>query len=136
MRTRLEAQIVKELLSFVRDPKSRIALIGPPLIQLFILSFAITLEVRNVDVAVYDQDSGRWSQEFVNRVGAAGFIDQLRLVESAAELERRIDRREVLLAIDVPADFSRRVAAGERASAQVLVDGRRGNAGQIALGYL
>ena len=42
MITRLSAQIVKELLSMLRDPKSRMTLIGPPLLQLFIFSFAAT----------------------------------------------------------------------------------------------
>ena len=136
MNPRLKAQIVKELLSFVRDPRSRIALVGPPLIQLFILSFAITLEVRHVDIAVYDQDDGRWSEELLAGIEAAGFVDRLVKVDRAAGLGSLIDRREVLLAIDVPADFSRRLSAGESAQVQVIVDGRRGNAGQIALGYL
>lgn len=136
MNQRLKSQIMKELLSFVRDPKSRIALVGPPLIQLFILSFAITLEVRNIDVAVFDQDSGHWSQELIARVGTASFVDRVVLVDDAAELERMIDRREVLVALNVPVDFSRDVAAGRTADVQVLIDGRRGNAGQIALGYL
>ena len=43
---RLRAQIIKELLCLLRDPKSRIVLVGPPLIQLFVFSFAVTLEVR------------------------------------------------------------------------------------------
>jgi ABC-2 type transport system permease protein len=136
MNQRLTSQIVKELLSFVRDPRSRIALVGPPLIQLFILSFAITLEVQHVDIAVYDQDDGRWSEELLARIEAAGFVDRLVGVDRAAGLETLIDRREVLLAIDVPADFSRRLDAGDAARVQVIVDGRRGNAGQIALGYL
>ena len=44
-RTRLWAQILKELLCVLRDPRSRIALVVPPLIQLLIFSFANTLEV-------------------------------------------------------------------------------------------
>jgi drug efflux transport system permease protein len=136
MSERLRAQIVKELLSFLRDPKSRLALVGPPLIQLFLLSFAITLEVRHADIAVFDEDSGRWSQELVARVGAADFVDHVRLVDDAATLEAMINRSEVLLALRIPADFSRNVVAERPATVQVLLDGRRGNAGQIALGYL
>ena len=136
MNQRLRSQVVKELLSFLRDPKSRLALVGPPLIQLFVLSFAITLEVSNIDVAVFDQDAGPWSEELVAQIAAASFVDRVVSVTRAQQLEQLIDRREVLVALDIPADFSREVAAGRRAEAQVLIDGRRGNAGQIALGYL
>ena len=54
---RLKAQIVKELLSMLRDPRSRATLIGPPLLQLFIFSYAVTLDVTNVTIAVLDEES-------------------------------------------------------------------------------
>ena len=52
--TRLRAQVVKELLSILRDPRARAILVFPPLMQLFVFSFAATLEVRNAPVAVHD----------------------------------------------------------------------------------
>lgn len=45
--TRLKALIVKELLAVLRDPKGRTVLIGPPIIQLLVFSYAATLEVTN-----------------------------------------------------------------------------------------
>ncbi|MEO7170444.1 MAG: ABC transporter permease, partial [Sphingomonas sp.] len=45
---RLRAMIVKEIWAVLRDPKARLVLVLPPLIQLFIFTFATTLEVRNV----------------------------------------------------------------------------------------
>ena len=58
---RLRAQIVKELLCLLRDPKSRSIIIGPPLIQLLLFSFAITLEVKmpGVDKAVAEKIAER-----------------------------------------------------------------------------
>jgi ABC-2 type transport system permease protein len=134
--SRLVSLTIKELLSFLRDPKSRFTLIGPPLLQLFIFSFAATLEVRNVDIALLNDDAGRWSQELIARVGAAGFVDEILPVHRVEEMEDLISRRRVLLALRFPADFSRDVVAGVPARAQVIVDGRRANAGQIALSYL
>ncbi|MFA7440998.1 MAG: ABC transporter permease [Sphingomonadaceae bacterium] len=133
---RLRAQIVKEMLSILRDPRSRIVVIVPPLMQLLVFAFAATLEVRNVDIAVHDQDSGRWSHELVARLGSAGFIARVHAVASNGELRDLIDRGEVIAALDIPADFSRAIAAGGTGHVQVLVDGRRSNSGQIAVGYL
>ncbi|MGH8480149.1 MAG: ABC transporter permease [Gammaproteobacteria bacterium] len=136
MNTRLKSQIVKELLSFLRDPKSRMTLIGPPLIQLLVFSFAVTLDVRNIDVAVLTEDTGRWSYELVARIGASNFVDEVIAVQRPEQLSDLIDRRRVLAALHIPADFSRNIAAGRAATAQVLVDGRRANSGQIAADYL
>jgi ABC-2 type transport system permease protein len=136
MTPRLTAQIVKELLSYLRDPKSRRTLIVPPLVQLLLFSYAVTLEVSNVRVAVLNDDAGRASHELIQRLDGAPFIDELQFVSRPEELAASIDRRDVLAAVRFPADFSRDVAAGRPAVAEVILDGRRANAAQITLGYL
>lgn len=133
---RLRAQIHKELLSILRDPKSRFILFGPPLVQLLVFSFAATLEVKNVDIAVFNQDTGKWSQELVSRVGAASFAHRLVPARSQAELGELIDRRTVIAAIAIPQSFSRDIEASHPARVQIILDGRRANAAQVLLGYL
>lgn len=133
---RLRAQFLKEVLSVLRDPLSRMVVFVPPILQLLVFAFSATLEVRNVDVAVYNQDSGRWSYELVQRLQSARFIAQVRHVDSQRQLHELIDRGEVIAALTLPVDFSRTIAAGGSARAQVLVDGRRSNSGQITVGYL
>ncbi len=133
---RLMAQIVKELLSVLRDPKSRFVLIVPPIMQLFVFSFAATLDVKNVDIAIYDRDAGKWSHELVERIGAARFVHRLLPVQSPAEIKRMIEKREVIAVINIPEYFSRDIDAGRVGKAQVILDGRRANAGQVVLGYL
>src|SRR3546814_2378281 len=66
--TRLRAQFIKEVLSILRDPRSRMIVFVPPLLQLLVFAFAATLEVRNIDIAVHNQDAGRWSHELVTRL--------------------------------------------------------------------
>jgi len=134
--TRLRAQFIKEVLSILRDPRSRMVVFVPPLLQLLVFAFAATLEVRNVDVAVHNQDAGRWSHELVTRLDRAEFIHQVRRVANTQELRALIDEGKVIAALDIPADFSRRIAAGDSGQVQVLVDGRRSNSGQITVGYL
>ena len=133
---RLRAQIVKELLSILRDPRSRLVVFAPPLLQLLVFTFATTLEVRNANIAVYNHDAGHWSYELEARVGAADFVNKVYTVHSPGELRGLIDRRKVIAALDIPSDFSRAIASGRTGTVQVIVDGRRSNAGQITIGYL
>jgi drug efflux transport system permease protein len=133
---RLRAQMIKELLSYFRDPAQRLSLFGPPLIQLFILSSAATLEVSNVDIAVFNEDSGAAAHEMIERIKAAHFVDKIIYVDRQATITQMIDQRKVLAGIHFSPDFSRDVAAGRPATVQTLIDGRRANAGQITLSYL
>jgi ABC-2 type transport system permease protein len=134
--TRLRAQFIKEVLSILRDPRSRMVVFVPPLMQLLVFAFAATLEVRNVDVAVYNQDAGQWSHEMIQRLDRATFINQVRYVDNSRQLGDLITRGKVIAALDFPADFSRAITAGRTGQVQVLVDGRRSNSGQITVGYL
>ena len=133
---RLRAQIIKELLCLLRDPKSRVVMIGPPLIQLFVFSFAMTLEVSHVDVALLNHDSGRAAVELVQQLQSSALVDRVRVAGSERELGELVDTQQVLAGVVIPPTFSRDVAQGRSAPLQVILDGRKANASQIALGYL
>lgn len=134
--TRLRAQFIKEVLSILRDPRSRMVVFVPPLLQLLVFAFAATLEVRNVELAVYNQDAGRWSYELIERLENAGFVKNVQHVASAQQLPDLIDQGTVMVALHIPVNFSRVIAAGESGQVQALIDGRRSNSGQITLSYL
>ena len=133
---RLRIAVIKELISYLRDPATRRFLIGVPIFQTVIFAYAGTLDVRNVDLAVLDQDNGRGSYELVARVDGAWFTGEVLTVRDARELEDLIVNRRVLLGLRLGSDFSRRVESGQPGVVQVVVDGRRANAGQIAVSYL
>ncbi len=133
---RIAALIIKELITLVRDRKSRALLIVPPIVQLLIFSFAATLEVKNVALAVLNQDSGRHGFEIVQRLAGSTTFSAITFVTSQADLADMIDNQSVLAAVHIPQDFSRRIAAGEQGRFQVILDGRRSNAAQIVSGYI
>ena len=136
MLDRLLASIVKEFILFSRDPRARAMLIGIPVMQVMIFGLAATLEVRHVDLAIINDDSGRWSRELIARVSSAGFVGSVIHLDSMEDFTPRLERRQVLLGLHFPADFSRDVVAGRPADVQLIIDGRRANAGQVTLSYL
>ena len=133
---RLWAMIVKEWWALVRDPRARLVLVAPPLIQLFVFAFATTLDVTNVAVGVLDRSSGVHSSEFVARREGSPNFREVRRLRSIAELRTAIDRQEVIAAVVIDGDFARRLERGERVQIGVVLDGRRSNASQIVGGYL
>jgi ABC-2 type transport system permease protein len=136
MWTRLSALIVKELLAAFRDPRARMALVMPPLIQLFLFAYAATLEVSNVPIGVLSQDWGLASEQLVSRFERASAFSEIRRYASLAEVEAAIDRQEVMIVVHIGQDFSRKLAAGDPATVQLLLDGRKSNSAQIVNSYV
>ncbi len=133
---RIAFLIRKEFLAVLRDKRSRLVLVGPPLFQLFIFSLAATLDVKNVAVVILDKDGGPAAIELEQRIAGAPNFTDIRVVHSEAALTRAIDRQDAIAAIHIDRRFSRDVLAGRPARVQIILDGRRSNAAQIVLGYL
>jgi len=136
MWTRLNALIVKELLAAFRDPRARMALVMPTLIQLFLFAYAATLEVSNVPIGVLNQDWGLASEQLISRFERASAFSEIRRYASLAEVKAAIDRQEVMIVVQIGQEFSRKLAAGQTASVQLLLDGRKSNSAQIVNGYV
>jgi ABC-2 type transport system permease protein len=133
---RIVTIVRKELLVLIGNRQSRIMLIMPPLMQIVLFAWAATMEVRNVEFAVFNQDGGRWSRELVQRVeGSPRFRQALRL-EREEDLQTVLDSQRVLLILVFAADFSAALERGEGAKLQVLLDGRKSNSAQIANNYV
>lgn len=134
--TRTHALVLKEFQSLLSTTSGRLLLIVPVIIQTALFPFAATLEVENASLAVFNEDRGRASVEMMQRFAASGAFTRITPVWSAAQLDEAIGTREALLAVHIPPDFSRKLAAGESSPVQVILDGRRSNSSQIAFSYL
>jgi len=133
---RLRAMIVKEMWAVLRDPKSRIVLVVPPLLQLFIFTFATTLDVRNVDLGLLTRSQGPATTELVQRLEGSPYIRRIVLLSSERALQRAIDEQKVIGAVVITQGFDRDVAARKPATIGLVLDGRRSNAAQIVGGYV
>ena len=122
---RIRSLIVKELRSLFNDKSGRVLLFVPVVMQSILFPAAATLEVKNASIAVYNQDSGQASVELMQRFAASRAFTEFIRVGSQKEVEDVIGTREAIVAVRIPEDFSRKIAAGETAPVQVLMDGRR-----------
>ena len=127
--------IVKELLASLRDPKARALLIGPPILQIFIFSYAITQEVKNVSLAVHNQDIGTEGLTLIQRFANSPTFTEVIPLAHRGEINPAIDNQKAMIVLVIPQDFSQQLHAGRTASVQVLLDGRKSNAAPIVGGY-
>ncbi|HVU86411.1 MAG TPA: ABC transporter permease [Pirellulales bacterium] len=132
---RIRSLIVKEFLAVWRDPKSRMILIVPPLVELLVFSFAATQEVKDVRIAVLNRDQGTSSRDLVALFTGSPNFSEVDFLTDESQIAPAIDSRSALVVLYIQPDFSREVASGRPAQIQLLLDGRRSNAAQIVEGY-
>jgi ABC-2 type transport system permease protein len=133
---RILSLIIKEMLAIWRDPKGRAVILVPPLLQLVIFAFAMTMEVRNVDIAVLNFDTGSHGREIEAGIQGASAFDEVIHLESVSQIRDAIDSQRAIAVVHIGQDFSRRIEAGHSADVQIILDGRKSNASQIVNSYL
>lgn len=135
MRRRILALIVKELLAIWRDPKSRMAILVPPIIQLVIFTFAATLDVKNVTIGILNRDHGEKGFELVQRFRGAPTFSHIDYLGSVEEIAPFIDNQKGTLVLHIDEQFSRLLDAHQKATVEFILDGRKSNTAQIVAGY-
>jgi len=127
--------IIKELLAVLQDKKSRLVLILPPIIQLFIFAFAATLDVTNISLAVLNEDYGKLSYELVQRFNGFPYVKNIQFLDHQAQIKEVIDNQKAMMVVHIGQDFSKNLLQNQKADVQLILDGRKSNTTQIVQGY-
>jgi ABC-2 type transport system permease protein len=126
----------KEFIHIYRDPRSLALVILMPVLLMILFGYAVTLDVKNVPIAVLDQSQTQESLSFIQRFSASPYFNLRSFVQNEKAIKRMIDRGDVKMGLVIPWDFSRVVKAGKKASIQVLLDGTDSNTANIVLSYV
>lgn len=130
------ALAIKEFLALLRDRRSRMVLIVPPIVQLLVFSFAATYDLNNVPIAIYNQDTGLVSRELISRLEGSPNFQIIRIVSHEGEIASLIDNRDVLLVVNIGPRFSADMLRGISTPVQLILDGRNSNTAMTAMNYL
>jgi ABC-2 type transport system permease protein len=135
MLKRILSLIWKELLAAMRDPKSRISILLPPLIQLIIFTPAATLDVKNVPIGILNRDNGERAFELVQRFHGTPFFNKIVYLQGVEEIGPFIDEQKGVMVVSIDEEFSRKLDQNLPADVQLILDGRKSNTAQILSGY-
>src|SRR5512143_303001 len=133
---RILALVRKEFLTLLKDPKSRLVLVVPPLIQFLVFGYAATFDLKQVPYAVYDEDRGSAARELLARFGGATSFTQVAALRSESEIAPLVDRRDALVVIHIGPRFTADLLSGRPAPLQVILDGRNSHTAMMALNYM
>jgi ABC-2 type transport system permease protein len=121
--TRLISLIRKEFIQIIRDPRTLILVLVIPIMQLFLLGYAATSDVRNVALAVYDQDRSPEARKLLDSFRAADYFRVAYDVDSEQALRDLIDGGEARAGMIIPPDYSERLQSSESAQVAFILDG-------------
>jgi drug efflux transport system permease protein len=121
--SRLKSLIRKEFIQILRDPRTLILVLVIPIMQLFLLGYAATNDVRNVSMAVYDQDHGPAARALLDAYRAADYFKLAYEVGSEDELRTLIDSNIARVGLIIPPDYSQQLKSNGSAQVAFILDG-------------
>lgn len=132
MNSRLISIIRKEFIQIFRDPRTLVLVIVMPMLQLFLLGYAATTDVKNISLAVWDQSHSPQARSLLDAFRSANYFSIDYAVGSDEEYRRLIESGDIRAALIIPPDYEERLLEGN-AQVSLVLDGSDANVGGTAL---
>lgn len=136
MGDRILAIARKETRQLLRDPVYLGLAFAVPLMLLILLGYQLSVDVKDLPVAVVDRDRSPWSRQYVDGFVNSEYFRLVGRLDTDAEAREWIRAGRARVVLDIPPDFGRRLSANERVAVGVTVDGSFPSRGQVSLGYV
>ena len=132
---RIQVILRKEFIQALREPRMRVLLFVPPVVQLIVFGFAVNLDVDHARVAWMDMDRTPESRDLRARFEGSRRFDVAALPRNEAEVRELLDRGEVEAVVRVLPNFARDMVRGQSAQVQILTDGTNSNTASLVSSY-
>ena len=132
MNSRLMSIIRKEFIQIFRDPRTLVLIIVMPMIQLFLLGYAATTDVKNISLAVWDQSKSPQARALLDTFRSANYFSIDYFVGSEQEYRDLIESGNIRAALIIPPDYEQRLLEG-KAQVLLVLDGSDATVGSTAL---
>ena len=133
--TRLLAVARKEVLQILRDTRSLAIVVVMPVTLMLLFGYGVNLDLKQLPVYVYDQDSSQQSQDLLKRFQNTRYFHIVRAVDNIPAIEHALDSGEAKMGIVIPWNFSQRLSQGGPVHVQALVDATDDNSANVLIGY-
>jgi ABC-2 type transport system permease protein len=132
---RLRRLVLKEFLELRQNPRLFGLVIVAPIVQLTMLGYAATTDVKDVPVVVADGDRSPESRNLIARFDASRNFTVIRTVTTVREVDAYLQRGEAWIALAIPPGYGTSVHDRQPVALQVVADGSDSNSTTVALGY-
>jgi ABC-2 type transport system permease protein len=134
--TRTLAVAKKESRQIIRDSRSLYLALGIPVMLMILFGFALSLDVDDIPIAVWDQNKSPESRDFIDRMTKSTYFRSIIQTDNYNEIVKNLDNNNITVGIVIPFDFSRNLKKGDSAHLQAIVDGSDSSRANLAIVYL
>src|SRR4030042_1924482 len=132
---RIKVLLVKENIQALRDPRLRVLVFVPPLLQLVAFGYAANLDLKNIPIALYDEDNTPVSRELAFAFASSGYFKFVETIQRPDEMTTLIDKGTVSAVLHLGPDLAARVGGGRTALVQVIVAGHNSTPASLGQSY-
>lgn len=132
---RLRFLVWKEFLELRMEPRLLGIVVVAPIVQLTMLGYAATTDVKDVPMVVADGDRTSHSRELIARFEASRNFTVIATVTTANDVGEYLERARASLALAIPAGYGADLESHRPVRLQVIADGTDSNSTTVALGY-
>jgi ABC-2 type transport system permease protein len=132
---RVRFLVWKELIELRQDPRLFGIVVLAPILQLFLLGYAATTDVRDVPVVVADADRSSESRALIARFDASPSFTVVGIVAGVHEVDPYLERQIAWIALEIPPGYGDAIGGGRSQTVQLLADGSDANSAGVSLGY-
>lgn len=126
MFTKLFAVIKKEVRQLKRDHRLLFVIFFFPVMLLILFGYAVNFDIKNIKLAVYDQDKSELSREILNSLSSSEYFNIVAYINNHSEIDKYLDDKKAQCVVVIPKDFSKKLYSGQDVSIQYLIDGVEG----------
>lgn len=128
--------IHKEFLHVFRDKKTLLILFGLPIVQIMIFGFALSNEVKNSAIAVFDQSHDTYSHELTDRIASNPYFHVVQNINNRSAVGEVLRSGQASLALVIPVHFGQNPGKDQSSTLQIIADGSDPNTANIRVQYL
>lgn len=130
------AVVKKEVRQLKRDHRMLFVIFSFPVLLLIMFGYAINFDVKNITLAVLDQDRSTMSREIINSLESSGYFNVVANLTKLSEADSYLNDKKSQVVIVIPNDFSKKINSRQNTSIQYLIDGVDGNTAAIIQNYV
>jgi len=128
--------VKKEFYHIFRDKRSLFILFGMPVAQILLFGFAITNEINNVDIAIFDKSNDATTQEIIHKIAASKYFSIKQHITNEAEIETVFQKGKVLAVLVFEKDFKKNLTKENSAKVHIITDATDPNTANSITNYI
>lgn len=127
--------VKKEFFHIWRDPQTMLILLGMPVVQIIIFGFALTNEVKNTQIAIYDQAHDIASASLISEIEASRYFTIRKYLNNYSEVEKEFKKGHSKMVMIIPQDFNGNLHHSNKSQVQLIADASDPNVANTLTNY-